>query len=175
MRYKLKDGLEVKILYSPRKIPVKMLQKFINGLIAEGAWILRTEKVTLEEEKGWKKAKLSDLRKNKAIFTIAVCRKEIAGMCEGRKEDGRERANVGIGISVSKKFRRKGLGEFLLKTTIERARKKFDPKNIFLSVAEPNNAARRLYAKVGFKKIARFPNWIEHRGKYYAKLWMVLK
>jgi len=175
LKKKLKHGLEVEILDSPARIPVEALQKFINRLIAEEAWILRTNKVSLNEEKLWKKEKITAIRKGQVVFTAALHANEVAGMCEARKQTGRDGKNVGMAIGVSNKFRRKGLGEFLLLKTVEKARKKFKPNNIFLTVAEPNKGARKLYAKVGFRKIARFPDWIENNGKYYAQLWMVLK
>jgi len=175
MKHRLEDGLEVKILDTPNNVPVVELQKFINGLITEEAWVLRTKKVSLDEEKLWKKEKVAAIRKGQIVFTIAIHGKEVAGLCEARIQSGRERKNVCMAVGVSTKFRRKGLGEFLLRTSIEKARKKFKPNNIFLTVAEPNLGARKLYAKVGFRKIAKFPDWLENNGKYHNQLWLVLK
>ena len=175
MKAKLRDGTEIEILDSIEKIPVSECLRHINSLIGEGAWILYTKKMTMKEERAWKKNCLADEKKGLMIRTVALKDGRIAGSSEGRKQGGRNRGNVAIGIAVSKEFRGRGLGEFLLRRTIAKSKRKFLPKNIFLSVAEPNKAARKLYRKVGFREIARFPDWIEKGGKYYAQVWMVLK
>lgn len=175
MKYNLKDGTEIEILDSPATIPVIEFQRYINSLIGEGSWVLLTEKVTLKEEKKWKKGLLSNIRKGKSAYTLAVYNGKVAGMSDATRQIGRNKGNVVIGLGVTKRFRRKGLGEYLLKSAIKKAKKKFNPKNIYLTVAEPNKPARELYEKVGFRKVARFPDWIENKGKYHAELLMVLK
>ncbi len=175
MKAKLKDGTEIEIMDSIKDVPLHECLRHINSAVEEGAWIIYTKKMTIKEERAWKKSCLADEKKGLMVKTVALRDGRIAGSSEGRKQPGRNHGNVAIGIMVTKEFRGKGLGELLLKRTIAKAKKKFRPKNIFLSVAEPNKAAMKLYEKVGFREIARFPDWIEKDGKYYAQLWMVLK
>jgi RimJ/RimL family protein N-acetyltransferase len=176
LKAKFKDGTEVEILNSPKRIPVKSLLDYINGMIAENAWISKRKKVTMKEEAAWKKNTVSGIRKGDIVMSIAVADGGVAGNCWAHREGpGRISRNIVLGIAISKNFRGKGLGELLMRRTIAKSKKKFNPRNIFLTVAEPNKAARKLYEKVGFRKIARFPDWVENKGKYYALLWMVLK
>ena len=176
MKAKLKDGTELEILDSPANIPVKSLLRYVNEMIAEDTWLHMRKKVIMKEEIAWKKSMVSGIRKGDIAMTIAVANGKVAGNCWAHREGpGRVRKNMGMGVAISKKFRGIGLGELLFKMTIAKARKEMEAKNIFLTVAEPNKAARKLYEKVGFRKIARFPDWIERDGKYYAQLWMVLK
>ncbi len=176
MKVKLKDGTEVELLDSPEKVPVKSLLEYINGMISENAWISKRRKVTLKEEIAWKKSTVSGIRKGDIVMSTAIADREVAGNCWAHREGpGRIKRNIVMGVAISKNFRKKGLGELLLRRIVAKAKEKFRPKNIFLTVAEPNTAARKLYEKVGFRKIARFPEWVENKGKYYALLWMVLK
>ena len=56
-------------------------------------------------------------------------------------------------IAVAPVFRKRGIGEFLLDTILERARND-SIISVFLEVRE-NNPAQRLYEKVGFYQIGR--------------------
>jgi len=175
MKAKLKDGTEVEILDSPERIHVREYLEYINAMIEEGAWLTHKKKSTMGEEKFWKRDVVSKIRRGRLIYRVAVKGGKIAGASSAEKGIGRNENNVSIGIAISGKFRGKGLGELLLRSAIAGAKEKFRPRNIFLTVAEPNKAARKLYGKVGFREVARFPDWIEDKGKYYAQLWMVLK
>jgi ribosomal protein S18 acetylase RimI-like enzyme len=175
MKAKLKDGTEVEILDSPEKIHVREYLEYINAMMEEGAWLTHKRKSTMKEEKFWKRDVISKIKRGRMIYLVAVRGGKVAGASSAEKGIGRNENNVCIGIAISGKFRGKGLGELLMRRAIAVAREKFRPKNIFLTVAEPNKAALKLYEKVGFRKIARFPDWIEKDGKYYAQLWMVLK
>ena len=123
----------------------------------------------------WKKNTLAGIRKGEQMYFAALHGKRIVGSCSARKGVGRDEDNVVIGIAISKDFRREGLGEFLVQHTIAKAKNKWDPKNIHLNVGAPNKGARRLYTKLGFVEMARFPKWIKKKGKYHDIIWMVLK
>jgi ribosomal protein S18 acetylase RimI-like enzyme len=60
---------------------------------------------------------------------------------------------------IDEKFRRRGLGEKLLKTVIEDAKTFFEKsgyalRRVLVTTAETNIPARRLYEKIGFQKCA---------------------
>lgn len=175
LKAKLKDGTAVELLDSPEKIPVHEYLEYINAMIEEGAWLTHKRKSTMKEEKFWKRDVASKIKRGRMVYRVAVKDGKVAGASSAEKGIGRNENNVCIGIAISGKFRGKGLGELLLRRVIAGAKEKFRPRNIFLTVAEPNKAARKLYGKVGFREAARFPDWIEDKGKYYAQLWMVLK
>ena len=64
-------------------------------------------------------------------------------------------------LAVSEKYRNKGIGKELIEKTLDLA-KGSKIKSIFLEVRESNEAARRLYQKLGFKLLGK-------RKGYYPK------
>jgi ribosomal protein S18 acetylase RimI-like enzyme len=64
-------------------------------------------------------------------------------------------------VWMEERFRRKGLGEKLLRASIEDAKNFFEKsgfvlRKVLVTTAENNEAGRRLYEKTGFKKCATF-------------------
>ena len=175
MRHILKDGREVEIVPLSPKLPAKWLRDYINGIIEEDGWIHLMKKQSLGNEETWKKNTLAGIRKGEQMHFAALYGKRVVGSCHARKEAGRAEGNVMVGIAVSKDFRREGLGEFLMRHTIARAKSKWKPKNLYLNLAAPNKTARELYEKLGFVEFAVFPKWVKRRGKYYDFSWMLLK
>ena len=161
MRFK---GLEIR---PPRKTdPAETYLDFIRDLIAEGAFILVDRKPTLKEEREWLGGRLKGIRSGKQIFLTAWDGDRYVGGCEARRDLWKESGNVSMGLAVSKAYRGRGLGEKLLRETILLARRKFRPKNIYLRVFSDNKVAKSLYRKVGFRKMAHFPAWTLHKGRY---------
>ena len=66
-----------------------------------------------------------------------------------------------LSVVTERSFRRKGLGELLLKRYFDKL-KADGEKTIFLEVRESNKAAISLYDKLGFVKISK-------RKKYYGE------
>jgi ribosomal protein S18 acetylase RimI-like enzyme len=83
-----------------------------------------------------------------------------AGWLFWRVESERHHGIVVIDeLWVDEKFRRKGLGEKLLRTSIEDAKNFFKRdgfvlKKVLVTTAEDNEPARKLYEKIGFQKSA---------------------
>ncbi len=169
MRFK---GLEIR---PPKKTDsLAAYRDFICELIDEEVFIVLDRKPTLEEERGWLDAKLAGIRKGSQLFLTAWDGDTHAGNCEARRDLWKERGNVSIGLAVRKKYRGMGLGEKLLRETIMLAKKRFRPRNIYLRVFSDNKIAQRLYRKVGFRRIARFPAWTLHKGRYVGHDYMLL-
>ena len=175
MKHKLKDGRVVEIVSLSAKIPTRWLLDYINGIIEEDVWLGHTKKFSMKQQEEWKKNTLKAMRKGEQLYFAALYGKRILGSCSAGRGTGRDEDNVMLGIAVSKDFRREGLGEFLMKHAIARAKSKWKPKNIYLNLAAPNKGARKLYGKLGFVEIARFPKWVKRRGKYYDFVWMILR
>ncbi|MFH1222343.1 MAG: GNAT family N-acetyltransferase [Candidatus Micrarchaeota archaeon] len=175
MKFKLKDGRVVDVILLNAGISVKALQSYINEIIAEKAYIMMNKKATYSEEKKWKQDSLAGMKKGQKIHLIALSGKRVIASFGANRGMWNESCNVSIGASVAKDFRHGGLGEFMLRTLVKKAKQKFKPKNVYLSVLGPNKPARRLYEKVGFRKMAVFPKWIKHEGKYIDEIWMRLK
>ena len=175
MKHELEDGRVVDIVPISEKIPTRWFLDHINSLIAENTFVLLDKKLTLKHETEWKKNMIKGVRDGKRICFAALYKKRIVGACNAEKGLGKESQNIILGISVAKDFRKAGLGEFLMRKTIAEAKKKLKSRNIYLHVADPNKPAKKLYEKVGFKEMARFPKWAKHKGKYVDVVWMLLK
>jgi len=176
VKVELEDGRTVDVVPLSEKIPATWLLKAINSVIGEYAFLNYDRKFTLKQENEWKENTLKGIRKGEQLYFAALHGKRIVGAGSARRMVGsRASGNVEIGIFVVKDFRKVGLGETLMRKTVAEAKKKLKPRNIFLRVAKPNKPARRLYEKVGFGEMARFPKWVKHGGKYHDVVWMVLK
>ncbi len=173
-KVKLKDGRVATISFLSEKDSVRELQAFINALVAERAHITYDRKVTLKEEKDWKKKRLANLRKRTGYLLVARVDGRMAGTSGGFRDAHKARNNVCLGIGLARGYRSVGLGEVLLRTNIAIAKRFLKPKNIYLSVLAPNKPARALYRKLGFKEFAVFPKWILHNGKYVDHVFMKL-
>ncbi|MCX6767265.1 MAG: GNAT family N-acetyltransferase [Candidatus Micrarchaeota archaeon] len=171
----LKDGRKVVVRDISPNEDIRALCKFANDIIEEDVYILVNKKVSAAEEKAWLKGQVEKVRKGALVHLLAQSGRRIVGGCEARTERGRESKNVFLGIIVSKDFRGAGLGEILLKKTIELAKKRLKPELIYLTHMGPNDPARRLYEKTGFREVARLPKWTPYRGKRLDRVYMVLK
>ncbi|MFH1894605.1 MAG: GNAT family N-acetyltransferase [Patescibacteria group bacterium] len=154
----------------------KKLQDFINSFVDEDAQIMMNEKVLLEEERKWLKAKLESIKKRKAVFLIAEHNNTVAGTT-GIDSGIWRQSHVGnFGITIKKGYRGIGLGTYLIEEIIKLAKKELKPKPkiIRLDVFPTNKPAIRLYRKCGFKKVAKIPRQIYFKGKLHDEIIMLL-
>lgn len=91
---------------------------------------------------------------------VAKLKDEIIGVLFWRVNEEKHHGIVVIeDFWVDEKHRRKGIGEKLLRTAIEDAKKLFESsgyvlRRVLVTTAEDNVPARKLYEKVGFEKSA---------------------
>jgi ribosomal protein S18 acetylase RimI-like enzyme len=91
---------------------------------------------------------------------VAKFKDEIIGVLFWRINEEKHHGIVVIEeFWVDKNYRRKGIGERLLRTVIEDAKKLFESsgyvlRRVLTTTAEDNMPARKLYEKVGFEKSA---------------------
>jgi ribosomal protein S18 acetylase RimI-like enzyme len=149
-------------------------QGFINSLTREGTYLLVDKPITLKEEKQWLKTQVTEQRKGKQLYLKALVDGHLIGDCFAKPGFGRNHRNVNLGIAIAKKWRGKGLGYILLNELIERAEKKWHPKNIYLHVVSANTKACLLYESLGFRKIALLPQWFEYNKRYFDEYLLVL-
>jgi RimJ/RimL family protein N-acetyltransferase len=173
-KVKLKDGRIAVIDFLKESDSAEELRKFINSIIAEDAFLIYNRKTTMKEEKEWKKNELKKFRERTGFLLIAKINRKIVGSSGAGKGPHRAKGNVELGIAISKEGRGIGLGEVLLRTNIRITKKFLTPKNIYLTAFELNKPALSLYKKLGFKEIAKLPEWLEHGGKYCDQIVMKL-
>ncbi len=144
MKFVLKDNRVVDIVSFNPKIPASAFLRFINDIINEDVYIPHDKKYTLSEEKKWKRDKLKAIKKKESIGLAALSGKRVVASLEARREKGKLSDHLSCGIAVSKDFRGLGLGERMLRMLIAQAKKKFKPKNIYLTVIAENKPALSL-------------------------------
>lgn len=149
--------------------------EFINPIIAEKAMIILQKELTMAEEEEWLKKTAKELNEGKKLFVIAFSKNRIVGNCEAKK--GVLQAyehNMDFGLSVSKDFRRMGLGRKLLQTAIEEGRKALSPRKIMIEYIGGNEPARKLYESLGFKEVCRLNKHYCYYGEFRDRVIMEL-
>jgi len=154
----------------------KKFQIFINSLVEEEAKILANREMTLKDEKEFLKRTLASAKEGTRVTLVAECDGEIISTTH--IESGRWRKNhIGtLGIAIKRGYRGIGLGSYLLAALIRAAKKELHPapKMIQLEVYSDNKPAIGLYKKMGFKRVARLPKQVQHKGKLVDELVMQL-
>ncbi|MFN7991168.1 MAG: GNAT family N-acetyltransferase [Candidatus Micrarchaeia archaeon] len=173
-RVTLRDGTVADIRFLSRRESVESLRDFINALVEERAQIIYDRKVGMKAEREWIRARLGSRREGTGYLLVAKVGGAIAGTSGADRGRFKERENVSLGLAIARRYRGIGLGEALLRINIEVARRSLKPRNIFLSVLSTNRRAVSLYRKVGFRKFALFPRWVDHFGKRVDHVFMKL-
>lgn len=173
----LKDGTEV-LLRQPTLKDAKKLQKFNNDIVTEEVDIARLKKQSLQEIKKHIKEAISGYKIKTTVRIIAEYNNRIIGECgvTGFKKNKRAHT-ASLGMSVAKEYRIKGLGYALIKTVIELTKERMkNVELIYLEVTKRNKAAKKLYKKAGFKKVATLPRRFKYKGIYQdlevMQLWL---
>lgn len=171
----LRDGRKVVVRdISPRE-DVNALRGYYNALVKEGVQIMADKTVSIAEERKWLKRTLGEVREGTRISLVAQYGGRIVSICFASRDRYREKGNVFLGIGVAKDFRGAGLGFHMMNTMIGLAKRRMKPKLIYLTHFETNKPARQLYEFLGFREVARLPNWIPYKGKRVGKAFMVLR
>lgn len=105
---------------------------------------------------------------------LAKIDKQIVGWCDIRRETTPSMAHCGtLGMGVIEGFREQGIGEALIRTTVEHA-KVVGIERIELTVIATNQRAYHLYHKLGFTDEGIKRRSVKLRGKYLDRIMMAL-
>ena len=166
------NGIRIK---PPNEKDAEKMMEFINSLVEEKADINQCKKVTLDEEEKYLKDILKKIKENKLVYLIALDNDKVVGIVSIGLRTGKMSHRGGLGISVAKEYRGKGLGKKLMELIIELAKEKLKGlEMIELSVFKRNKAAKKLYKKFGFKKVATIKKGLKFEGKYFDEEIMAL-
>lgn len=167
----------MKIIYrTPKKTDLGGLLSFVNELADEDTYVT-VERQTRKKEKKWLEDQLKAIRKKNLVMVVAEIDGKIVGNCEIRRRAVYRRVrHIGtVGIMVRRKFRGKGIGERLMKTTMAEAKKRIGVSLLTLSVLANNPIAPKLYKKMGFRECGRLPGAFLFREKYFDEVYMFKK
>ncbi len=175
MNLTLKDGRTVEVRPLQANDDVFDLARFINELTEEKAHFTMNMPFSPEEVADWLRNEMSEIEKDECIHWRVFLGGKNVGWTHAKRGKWKENGNVELGIGLSKEVRGQGLGKNLMEAMVEEARKRWDPRNVYLEMSSGNDRARRLYTSMGFKEVARLKNWINHYGAYMDKVVMVLE
>jgi RimJ/RimL family protein N-acetyltransferase len=168
--FSAKDGREV-ILRTPKWEDLDDLLELINSLVEERADILKTEKVTREQEIDFLSRVLSLLEKDEMFYLVAEVGGKVVAVSEITKRSGYEK-HVGIvGIAIRRGFRDLGIGTEILKSLLEQA-KKMSLKVLTLTAFARNKRAVHVYEKAGFVQTGVIPKKFFKDGNYIDEIIM---
>lgn len=173
-RFTTKDGTKV-VFREPRRTDAKLLMDFINPFVTEQlSGILIDSKVNLKGERQWLSGWMSDINRRKGVMLSAEMGGRIVGNCTVSRMIWKQSHRAAMGIAVSKEMRGKGIGEELMKRTIDLARKRLRGlEMIELSVLAYNKKASGLYKKLGFMRVGRMPDSVKEGREYFDEFVMV--
>ena len=152
----------------------KEFQQYINTLIKEDTYLLVKKQVTLKEETHWLANQYQLQKKGGQLFLKVLAEDRLIGTGFAQSGFGRNQGNVNLGLALLKPWRGKGIGRMLLEELIVRSMKKWHPKNIYLHVISSNKRAQKLYKTVGFRLIAKLPEWFEYHTHYLDEYLLIL-
>ncbi len=168
--FKAKDGRKV-VLRTPKWEDLNDFLELINSLVEEGAEILRTEKVSREEEIDFLSRVLSRLEKDEMFYLVAEIDGKVVAVSEISKRGDYEKHVGVIGIAIKEGFRDAGIGTEMMNTLIEQARN-MSLTVLTLSAFATNKRAIHVYEKVGFAQTGTIPKKRFRDGKYIDEVIM---
>jgi len=163
-----KDGRKV-VLRTPKWENLDDFLEIINSLVDEGADILRTERVSKEEEIDFLSKVLSRLEKDEMFYLVAEVDGKVVAVSEISKRGGYEKHVGVIGIAIRNGFRDLGIGTEIMKTLVEQAQK-MGLNVLTLSAFATNKPAIHVYEKVGFVQTGTIPKKHFKEGKYIDEI-----
>jgi L-amino acid N-acyltransferase YncA len=163
-----KDGRKV-VLRTPKWEDLDDFLEIINSLVDEGADILRTERVSREEEIDFLSKVLSRLEKDEMFYLVAEVDGKVVAVSEISIRGGYEKHVGVIGIAIRNGFRDFGIGTEIMKALIEQAQK-MGLKVLTLSAFATNKPAIHVYEKVGFVQTGTIPKKHFKEGKYIDEI-----
>jgi len=166
--FNAKDRRKV-ILRTPKWEDLDDFLELINSLVDERADILRTERVSREEEIDFLSRVLSRLEKDEMFYLIAEVDGKVVAVSEISKRSGYEKHVGVIGIAIRNGFRDSGIGTEMMKTLLEQAQK-MGLKVLTLTAFATNKRAIHVYEKVGFMQTGTIPKKHFKEGKYIDEI-----
>jgi RimJ/RimL family protein N-acetyltransferase len=155
----------------------KQLMSFINSFIDEPmSGILMNKKVTLRSEKAWLDGQLREIRARSVFILLAEMDGRVVGSCHISRLPSKHSHRASIGVALVKDVRGRGLGEALMRKTIEAGSKRIKGLEcIELSTFAYNERAQSLYKKLGFREFGRIPRAMKEGQQYFDELLMRLE
>jgi RimJ/RimL family protein N-acetyltransferase len=167
------DGRPV-TLRAPRWEDLDDLLTFINGLVKEGADIVRDQPSQRAQEAEWLGRVLAEIETDRSIRMVAEVDGHVVASAEVSKQKGCSRHVGSVGIGISQAYRDLGIGTAMLETLIAEA-KATGLRVLWLGVFATNQRALHVYEKVGFTRTGIRPKMFFRNGQYIDDVIMTME
>lgn len=170
------DGTKL-IFRAPVKGEAKALMSFINPFVGEHrSGLFINKKVTLKGEQKWLESLLSDIRSRQVVVLLVERDGRVVGSCHMHRLSGKHSHRAVLGVALHRGIRGKGVGEALMRRTMEMGIRRFRGiEAIELSSFAYNERAQSLYRKLGFKEYGRVPRSAREGDDYFDEVMMRLE
>jgi len=169
------DGKKL-VFRAPKSGDAPKLLEYINSLVEEGAKILIIERMTLENEEKYLEGLLKAVKSDRKYSFVVECEGKIIAHAHVErkiKERNRNEHICHIGIAIAKEFREKGLGTIIMEMLLDHAKTELKSEIVHLTVLSENEAAQKLYKKMGFREVGRIPKGAKYKDKYEDEIIMI--
>ncbi len=163
------------VLRSARREDASRLVAYLRQTAKETPYLLREpEEVTLsvEQEERFIQEKEENKRE---LMLLCFDGQNHVGNCSVMAAGGMARRahRCEVAIALYQKYCGRGIGRKMMETALEAARR-MGYEQAELDVVSANQAALRLYEKLGFKRYGVFPHNMKYRdGSYADCIWMM--
>lgn len=161
-----------------KKSDLEEAVRFANRLVVEKrknrdlGLLSFDRRVTREAERKWLSGLVEGVRRGETVSVAAFVRGELVGHCDIRRRKASEERHAGVlGVAVLGGHRGVGIGGTLVAEALDRARRG-GLGLVELQVFATNEAAIRLYERMGFEKAGVIPNKILRDGRYFDEVTM---
>ena len=119
---------------------------------------------------------LENIKKQNKMTVVVEVNGKYRGTADvSRKPLDANKHVCSIGIGLHSEVRSLGIGTQLMELLEMLGKDILKCEIMEISVYEPNNAAKGLYEKLGFRETGKIPRGVHYYGKYYDELIMVKK
>ena len=169
------DGSEL-VFREPVKGDAKALMSFITQFVDEPmSGLLIDKKVSLRDEEKWLESRLGEIRSRSTVMLLAELDGRIVGSCHMSRLPWKHSHRADIGVALNLEIRGKGVGEALMRRTMELGIRRFRGlETVELSAFAYNDRALALYKKLGFEECARIPRSAREGRMYFDEVLMRL-
>lgn len=159
------NGEEVLLRY-PKIEDVDDIQRNVNSLVREKAFIGLQKRRTREQIRQYIEDRLKSIEQGNRVSLVAEIRGRVVGSATITRSIGDGKSHVGaLGITLIKEARGRGIGKKLILAVIAEAKEVLGSKKIVLDPLVVNHRAVALYKKCGFKVIRIVRRCAKHSGK----------
>lgn len=159
---------DIIVIRYPKRNDLRAMLDYANELSKEKTFVtFQGETITRKQEQKYLRSVLKNNKIGNAVTLLLFHNNDLAGIAEVVRRQRVKRHIAGLGISIKKTIRGRGMGKLLIRILLREAKKNISRISIItLEVFLENKRAIALYKKHGFKKYGLLPNGLFRKGRF---------